>query len=133
MRFNTEQKMKFSMKDFSSKYDQIRTKLRIWSHLLEKCLKENFIFCAVIQECTVEEYSIPAMFSPPCIIRMTFKEEPKPISGNIWKKIVFRFTDKKNQISSSNSLCSFIILVVSNRELARAFLGKNWVNPTQPT
>ena len=39
--------MKFSIKDFSSKCDQIRRRLRIWSHLLEKCLMENFIFYAV--------------------------------------------------------------------------------------
>ena len=44
---NTTQKMKFSIKDFSRKYDQIRSFLRIWSHLLEKSLMENFIFCAV--------------------------------------------------------------------------------------
>ena len=41
------QKMKFSIKDFSSQCDQIRRKLRIWSHSLEKSLMENFIFCAV--------------------------------------------------------------------------------------
>ena len=39
--------MKFSIKDFSRKCDQIRRKLRIWSHLLEKSLMENFIFNAV--------------------------------------------------------------------------------------
>ena len=39
--------MKFSIKDFFSKHDQIRSFLRIWSHLLKKSLKENFIFCAV--------------------------------------------------------------------------------------
>ena len=44
---NTEQKMKFSIKDFFSKCDQIRSFLRIWSHLLKKSLMENFIFCAV--------------------------------------------------------------------------------------
>ena len=42
------QKMKFLIKDFSSKCDQIRRKLRIWSHLLEKSLMENFFFCAVL-------------------------------------------------------------------------------------
>ena len=42
------QKMKFSIKDLSSKCDQIRRKLRIWSHLLKKPLMYNFIFCAVI-------------------------------------------------------------------------------------
>ena len=39
--------MKFSIKNFFSKCDQIRRKLRIWSHLLKKSLMENFIFCAV--------------------------------------------------------------------------------------
>ena len=41
--------MKFSIKDFFSKWDQIRRNLRIWSHLLKKSLMENFIFCAVIE------------------------------------------------------------------------------------
>ena len=39
--------MKFSFKDFFSKYDQIRRKLEIWSHLLKKSFMENFIVCAV--------------------------------------------------------------------------------------
>ena len=39
--------MNFSIKDFFSKCDQIRSFLRIWSHLLKKFLVENFIFCAV--------------------------------------------------------------------------------------
>ena len=41
------QKMKFSVKDFFSKCDQIRGLLRIWSHLLKISLMENFIFCSV--------------------------------------------------------------------------------------
>ena len=43
----TAQKLKFSIKYFASKCDQIRGKLRTWSHLLEKSLMENFIFYAV--------------------------------------------------------------------------------------
>ena len=43
----TAQKIKFAIKDFSSKCDQIRSFQRIWSHYLEKSLMENFIFCAV--------------------------------------------------------------------------------------
>ena len=43
----TAQKMKFSIKDFFSKCDQIRSFLWIWSHLLKKPLMENFNFCAV--------------------------------------------------------------------------------------
>ena len=39
--------MKFSIKDFFSKCDQIRRKLRNGSHLLKKSFMENFIFCAV--------------------------------------------------------------------------------------
>ena len=44
---DTAQKVKFSIKDFFSKCDQIRRKLRIWSHLLKKFLMESFIFCEV--------------------------------------------------------------------------------------
>ena len=47
IKLSTAQKMKFSIKDFSSKCDQIRRKLQFWSDLLEKSLMENFIFCAV--------------------------------------------------------------------------------------
>ena len=48
LRTYTTQKMKFSIKDFFSKCDQIRIFLRIWSHLLKKSLMENFIFCPVL-------------------------------------------------------------------------------------
>ena len=44
---DTAQKRKFSIKEFFSKCDQIRRKLRIWSHLLKKPLMKNFIFYAV--------------------------------------------------------------------------------------
>ena len=39
----TKQKMFFNT-DFFSKCDQIHRKLRTWSHLLMKSLKENYIF-----------------------------------------------------------------------------------------
>ena len=44
---STAQKIKFSIKDFLSKCDQIRKKQRIWSHLLKKSFMENYIFCVV--------------------------------------------------------------------------------------
>ena len=43
-----KQKMKFSIKDFSSKCGQIRSFLQIRSHLLKKSLMKNFIFCPVM-------------------------------------------------------------------------------------
>ena len=46
--------MKFFTQDFFSKCDQICRKLRIWSHLLQKSLMENFIFCTLIYY--IEEY-----------------------------------------------------------------------------
>ena len=39
--------MKFSVKNFFGKCDQIRRKLHIWSHLLKKPLMENLIFSVV--------------------------------------------------------------------------------------
>ena len=41
-------KIKFSIKDYFSKYDQIT----VWSHLQKKSLMENFNFCIV---CLVSE------------------------------------------------------------------------------
>ena len=46
------QKMKFSIKDFFSKCDQICSFLRIWSYLLKKYLMESFICCAALQRDT---------------------------------------------------------------------------------
>ena len=44
----TTQNIKLSIKDFRSKYGQIRGKLRIWSHLLKKPLIENFTFYVLV-------------------------------------------------------------------------------------
>ena len=55
---DTVQKMKFPIKDFFCKCDQIRRKLPIWLHLLKKSLMENFIFCAVSK---IEIVSFPSV------------------------------------------------------------------------
>ena len=44
------QKLKFSIKDFFSKCNQISRRLRIWSHLLKKPLINKFIFWAVLYD-----------------------------------------------------------------------------------
>ena len=43
-------KMKFFLKDFFSKCDQVRSYLRICSQLLKKSLTENVLVCAVLSE-----------------------------------------------------------------------------------
>ena len=47
--------MKFFIKDFFSKCDRIRSFLRIWLHLLKKSVMENFIFCAMSHQNTINE------------------------------------------------------------------------------
>ena len=44
----TARKQKFTIKNFFSKYEQIRRKIWICSHLLKKILIRNLFFCAVI-------------------------------------------------------------------------------------
>ena len=56
-------KKKFSIKDLFNKCDQIRSKLRIWSHLLKKSLMENFIFCAVYAKVHIFEGNQHTIFS----------------------------------------------------------------------
>ena len=48
--------MKFSIKDFFSKCDQICSFRRIWLHLLNKSVMENFIFCALMNKMQLEFY-----------------------------------------------------------------------------
>ena len=49
------QKMKFAIKEFFSKCDQICNFLWIWTHLLKKSLMENFIFCAAVLKCMLKQ------------------------------------------------------------------------------
>ena len=48
--YHYTKKLKFSIKDFFSKCDQIRSFLRIWLHLLKKSFMENLIFYVVYDE-----------------------------------------------------------------------------------
>ena len=62
--------MKFSIKDFFNKWDQIRSFLRIWLHLLKKSSMENFIFCAVSNSYidlnfSLLEHVYPEVYSEP--------------------------------------------------------------------
>ena len=56
---HTAQKMKFSIKDFFKKCDQIRSFLRIFSHLLKKILNRKLTFlCSVFFEKDPWDYII---------------------------------------------------------------------------
>ena len=70
---NAIQKMKFFIKTFFSKCDQIRSYLQIWSHLLKKSLIENFIFCAVKRKRpVVKTYMMECNFSKISFRRIYF-------------------------------------------------------------
>ena len=73
----TAQKAIFSIKDSFSKYDQIRRKLKIWSHLLKKPLMENFFFCAVLV--TLKSHQLLKLNTNHCLIKET-KEQHKRLT-----------------------------------------------------
>ena len=93
----TVQKMKLSIKDFFSKCDQIRRKVRIWSYLLKKSFMENFIFCAV------SHLSLPQILFPAVNGREQYSSS---------KKISFlqqSYTYGKPCVIPSPKLCFVII------------------------
>ena len=53
--------MKFLIKDFFSKCDQHLSFGWIWSYLLKKSLKENFIFCAELDKVQILGLSVSSM------------------------------------------------------------------------
>ena len=78
-------KMKFSIKDFLSKCDQIRRKLRIWSHLRKKSLMESFIFmCSEIMGYLDDSF----------LRGDTFEESKKSVIAKIIHKIGISSTSR---------------------------------------
>ena len=57
--------MKFFVKDFYIKCDQICRKLRIWSHLLKKSLMKNFIFLCKYIDCCFEKITLIKLLNQP--------------------------------------------------------------------
>ena len=55
IQIDTAQQMKFFIKDFFSKCDQIHSFLQIWSHLPKKSLMKNFIFL-----CSATSFDAPS-------------------------------------------------------------------------
>ena len=84
--------MKFSINYFFTKFDQIRRKLWIWSHLLKKSLMENFIFCAVsssgdfAETCRMAAHRISARHNivlKMSTVRKVSKKQTLPTSSNL--------------------------------------------------
>ena len=88
--------MKFSIKDFFSKCDQIYRKLRIWSHLLKRPLIENFIFCVVYRLIYSFIWLSPHLFKT-AVLRKKFRR----------KKIAFKSKRKVIRLNKSakNNVC----------------------------
>ena len=89
--------MKFSIKDFFSKCDQIRRKLRIWSHLLKKSLMENFTLCAVLYGfiayslthfISLVFFCIPRKYKKPGVFFNVFREN---FTGNVFNLMFLTF------------------------------------------
>ena len=91
------QKMNCFVKNLFCKCEHIRIKLRIYSHLLDKSLKENFIFCVVNIIGFTTEYC-----------RFFFKSNCKSLvyvtSINTWHGLVFSLLFKNQFLVRSKKL-----------------------------
>ena len=93
--------LKFSIKDFFSKCDQICSKLRIWSHLLKKFLMENFVFCVVYRKTARYFFLVIQRFS--CITQHIKEHSTFLKSNNLRykkKKKIVKFQQKSIQVDS---------------------------------
>ena len=96
-------KMKFSIKDFFSKCDQIRSFLRIWSYLLKKFLMENFIFL-----CSASWKKIML------IMHRTW---PRYKEKLVWKDISYRIYISRKELRQMS--------IKTNKFLLQALLKRN--------
>ena len=118
-------------KDFFSKCDRIRRKLRIWLHLLKKSLIENFIFYAV-------QFVKPAPFccriAPLCNNFTTPQESCHPFLIEKMHQFVTRFvpfskTDlRQSLIAHSTSVALILTLFSSCAILLTKHLDLKFVN-----
>ena len=98
----TGQKMKFSIKDFFTKYEQIDRKLQIWPHLLKKSLMENFIFCAVVKGSNI------------CIIQRRIYDPIELFHKNSYQFLVFHHFCVKAPSQISGRVLNALLLSTYN-------------------
>ena len=107
--------MKFSIKNLFSKCDQIRSFLRIWSHLPKKSSMENFIFvqCNMFllvkrfAKCCKLCFSSPTNFFPLSYMFYQKKKEFDSLTLSWWRSISDR----------NESICKLMEWFLCNREL----------------
>ena len=113
------QKTKFSIKDFLSKCDQIRRKLRIWWHLMKKPIWKTSFFCVFVRNSSY-------LFH--------LKRSKK---GNDARMILVGYPCEHPFINPSVPNTLFLYpLQIENRkvfcfqELGKGCIGNKWVNNT---
>ena len=94
--------MKFSIKNFFSKFDQIRSFLRIWSHLLKKSLMESFICCVVLLKANSPS------FVEKCLPISFFGDHDTAIYQQIQLANKSSLTPQVGKFSRGRSCCYFI-------------------------
>ena len=90
--FALHKKMKFFIKDFFSKCNQIRSLMRIRSHLLKKSIMENFLFCRLKE--VLKKISTPSRLSlsKPCLlffVSIFFFSELKVTAFLLWIEVAW--------------------------------------------
>ena len=118
--------MKFPNKGFFSKCDQIRSFLRIWSHLLKKSLMENFTFCAVYfllnwNNCRINSFPMDMvldadpthMTSKACSL-LCHKHSYRISSDKCWTSNKPRFNERFTLSNSNQKKCYSLINTSSN-------------------
>ena len=99
----TAQKMKFSIKDFVSKFNQIRSFRRIWSHLLKKSLMKNFIYCVVFTVNFEHSQNVNQVFScwfKPFYVNVPFYTPWKHSQGMQKRTLIWK--ERSMYLSASN-------------------------------
>ena len=125
---HTAQKMKFSIKDFFSKCDQIRWLRRIWSHLLNKSLMENFIFWAVSRtRFKMNLHSIVSWMSRSFFLKTGTISDVLSDRNGIWTKwdFVYELSGRRFESRCSHKFSRklFLMLLTGQISLLIAFIS----------
>ena len=143
---DTAQKMKFSITDFFSKCDQVRGKLRIWSHLLKKSVMKNFIFCAVKDNISRINFTVflnITQYTFNSFVTFRRPRREKVIGCKCWQKLVkmsLLIASTTHILPTSQNFCCtieitdeinqlyvlYVALIVWHQELRRA---RNFIVP----